>query len=216
MLLLKTLFQCKISIDHGNAFGGCEDEARDVCIDIPAANAETQAAVKPIKRVSGLINFFNEWSTAGYKNSMVIEKEFADTPAAEPPHWVPSLEILNTIGKMTSKISHTREKLTEEVSHAPKLQQNMVKVVDPPWYKPVVSVAASGMNRMKRQEAQASAPVSKKEKIHKACSSTEQRLPTDMFSLGSSFSTSDMANLLMRLSLMLMFTASPPEPKNKL
>ena len=77
------------------------EEASDSATkEVAAANAETRAAAEPPKRVSNLINFFNKRSTAGYQNSEVIEKEivarFCVTLAAEPPHSVSSLEILNT------------------------------------------------------------------------------------------------------------------------
>ena len=71
---------------------------------------------------------------------------------------------------------------------------------DPPWYKPLVSVAASGMNRMMRQEAQASSPIPEDKKRDKVFSFTQHKrvlnLNMMMLSLGSSFSIMDMAHLL--------------------
>ena len=191
--------------------------------EVRAANAVTRAAANPAKRASNLIDF-NKKSTAagfGYQNSEVIGKEFdarfAETKALESPQKVSSLG-----GKL---------------SNALKLRHNLVKVVDPPWYKPEVSkvtavfhslvskvTASTNISEMLRQKTKASAPTPKpkNEKTDKAISSIRfQRLlvlnmAEVMPSLGSSFSTTEMAHMLMRMSLLLMFTVSTPEPANNL
>ena len=156
--------------------------------EVRAANAVTRAAANPAKRASNLIDF-NKKSTAagfGYQNSEVIGKEFdarfAETKALESPQKVSSLG-----GKL---------------SNALKLRHNLVKVVDPPWYKPEVSKVTPSTNisemlsrdAMLRQETKASAPTP---------TPKNEMMP----SLGSSFSTRDLANQMMRLSLLLMFSA---------
>ena len=218
-------------IVEASGFGKVETPAMvrasdDATKEATAANAETRAAAKPPKNVSKLINFFNKRSTAGYQNPEVIEKGFVDTPDAKPPHKVSSLEMLSTIGKMSSRLSHSREKKQAEMSNAPKLLQSMAKERDPPWFKPVVpmvasTTSASKMIEMLRQEAQSSAPTPtpKNEKTAKAFSATRNKIlldlqmPQMMSSLGSepclsSLSTMGMANLLMRASLLMMFSAS--------
>ena len=91
----------------------------------------------------------------------------------------------------------------------------MVKVIDPPWYKPVVSkvvasTSISKIDELQRQEAQVSVPTPRDDKSTKVFSSTRVKRLLDlnmgemMPSLGSSFSTTDLADLKMRLSLLLM------------
>ena len=74
------------------------------------------------------------------------------------------------------------------------------------------------MTELQRQEAQVSSPTLKNEKNNKVCSSTNRKRAlylkmSEMFSLWSSISTTDMAHILMRVSLLLMFTASAPESR---
>lgn len=198
----KLLITARAMIVEASGFGKVETPAMgrasdDASKEVTAANAETRAAAKPPKSVSKLINFFNKRSTAGYQNPEVIEKEFVVTPDVKPPHKVSSLEMLSTIGKMSSRLSRPREKQHIEMSNAPNQHKTMANEGDPPWYKPLVSVTGSGMNRMMRQEAQASAPIPENEKRDKVFSSTQcKRLLNMMLSLGSSFSIMDMAHLL--------------------
>ena len=92
------------------------DEALDATkevINLTAANTVTPAAAKSPKRVSSLISLFG-------KSSAV--------------HQTPEAKVTRNITSMEKHV---------ELSNPPKLRQNMFKVVDPPWYKPVVSAVLS-------------------------------------------------------------------------
>ena len=140
----------------------------------------------------------------------------AETRATKPLKGVSSL--VNFFNKRSTAAGfgyQNSEKvsgLDGKLSKAPKLRQNLVKVVDPPWYKPEVSKVTPSTNisemlsrdAMLRQETKASAPTP---------TPKNEMMP----SLGSSFFTTDLAHLMMRLSLMLMFSsASTPESANNL
>ena len=184
---------------HGEVRTPAVEEAPEEVIAVQAANTETSAAVKPLNSVSGLVNIFEKKHTA-------------------------VLQIPGVKGTMnhTYRPTHSREGHAESCD-SPKLRQNRVKVRDPPWHKPVVSVVSTAVeDKMLRQETWASAPKPKNEKTAKAFSSTRFKRLLDlnmeemMPSLGSSFSTTEMAHMLMRMSLLLMFTVSTPESANNL
>lgn len=159
------------------------------------------------------------------------------TKEGDPPWYEPLLSVSSsgvnkmlrglqmstaTMNHTSSRPSHSRENHVKS-SDPQKLRQNMDKVRDPLWYKPKVSVM--GMTELMKQEAQASAPTPSNEKSPKVFGFTRSKRLLDlkmtkMMSflgsepcLGSSISTTDMANLLMRVSLLLMFTASAPESR---
>ena len=86
------------------------------------------------------------------------------------------------VWRTSSIIAQSGEKRVE-FSDPPKLRQNMVKVIDPPWYKPVVSkvvasTSISKMDELQRQEAQVSVPTPRDDKSTKVFSSTRVQKTT--------------------------------------